>query len=472
MRRAAPMALLLALLPLPLPLVVAARGGAIPGERPPNLVFVYADDQARWGVGAYGNAEVVTPHLDRLARDGALFRNAFTCTPVCSPSRAGMMTGRLGTQVGITDWINPKVEPELGLDPSAVLWPELLKAGGYATGLFGKWHLGDRDRFHPTRQGYDVFMGFRGGGNTPIDPVLEADGVVAKREGATADLITDAAIAFIEAHRDGPFLASLHFREPHAPYAPTREVDAAPVAGLDPTIPSYPGLPGPRVGRLTREYYASIHSIDRNVGRVREALDRLGVADRTIVIFSSDHGYMIGHHGLLHKGNATWLAAGHAGHRPNMFEESIRVPLLVVWPGVVRPGTTIDRVVSNLDTFPSMLDLAGIGTPANLRVHGRSWAPLLRGGAPAPAWDDTLFGQYDMHHYQEARMRMIRTPEWKWVRHYEPGGADELYSLAADPGESRNLAGDPARAGVRDELDARLRAWMAAIDDPLAERGR
>jgi uncharacterized sulfatase len=448
----------------------AQAAGAIPGERPPNLVFIYTDDQARWGVGAYGNREVVTPHLDRLARDGATFTNAFTCTPVCSPSRAGMFTGRLGTQVGITDWINPKAEPDLGLSPSAVLWPELLKAGGYATGLFGKWHLGDLDRFHPTRQGYDVFMGFRGGGNTPLDPTLEVGGVPAKRSGATADLITDAALAFLEAHKNGPFLVSLHFREPHAPYAPTREVDRAPLAGLDPTIPDHPDLPVDRVKTLTRNYYASIHSVDRNVGRVREALDRLGVAGRTIVIFTSDHGYMIGHHGLWHKGNASWLARGRTGHRPNMFEESIRVPLLVAWPGVVRPGTTVERVVSNLDTFPSVLELVGIGAPENLRVHGRSWVPLLRG--ESPAWDDTLFGQYDMHHYQEARMRMVRTPRWKLVRHFEPGGADELYHLAADPGETANLAAAPEHAATRADLDAKLRAWMAEIGDPLATTGR
>ena len=129
---------------------------------------------------------------------------------------------------------------------------------------------------------------------------------------------------------------------------------------------------------------------------------------RTIVIFSSDHGYMIGHHGLWHKGNATWLVEGKKGARPNMFEESMRVPLLIRWPGVIAPETVIDRVVSNLDLFPTILDMTRIGSPANLRLHGRSLVPLLK-DKTAP-WDDTLFGQYDMHHYQVARMRMIRTP--------------------------------------------------------------
>lgn len=460
-----------ACLPLLLLLLgTVAKGGTIPGEPPPNIVFIYTDDQARWGVGVNGNRDIQTPNLDRLAQDGATFRNAFTCTPVCSPSRAGMMTGRLGTEVGITDWINEKVEPELGLSPSEVLWPELLKAGGYNTGLFGKWHLGTQDRFHPTRQGYDVFMGFRSGGNWSMNPILEENGETSRREGATADLITDAALRFIEENKKGPFLVSLHFREPHTPYVPTRDIDSAPYEKLDPTIPDFPGLPVERTKQITRDYYSSIHSIDRNVGRVREALARLGLADNTIVIFSSDHGYMIGQHGLWHKGNATWLAEGHKGRRPNMFEYSIRVPLFVVWPGVVKPGTAVEQVVNNLDTFPTMLDLAGIGAPPTLQTHGRSWAPLLRG--ETPEWDHTLFGQYDMHHGPIARMRMVRTPDWKLVRHFEPGVEDEMYHLSADPEETRNVAGDPEHRAQREDLESRLRAWMEQVNDPLLRESR
>src|SRR3954470_24266784 len=143
-------------------------GDAIP--RRPNVVFLYTDDQARWAMGAYGNREIRTPNLDRLAREGALFRNALTATPVCSPSRASMFTGRYPTQLGIDDWIDPRTEPDLGLAPSAILWPELLKAHGYATALLGKWHLGTRPEFHPTRQVYDAFYGFLAGCNRPIDP--------------------------------------------------------------------------------------------------------------------------------------------------------------------------------------------------------------------------------------------------------------------------------------------------------------
>src|SRR5262249_31493433 len=157
-----------------------------------------------------------------------------------------------------------------------------------------------------------------------------------------------------------------------------------------------------------------VHSVDRNIGRLFDALDRWGLTRDTIVISTSDHGYMIGHHGLWHKGNAVWLVPGKpTRHRPNMFDEAIRVPLLIPWPGVIAPGTVVEHVVSNLDLFPSVLDLTGVGTPPNLAIAGRSVVPLLRPSNGSVAWDDTLFGQYNMHHNQVAQMRMIRTPEWK-----------------------------------------------------------
>jgi len=423
-------------------------------------------------MGAYGNREIKTPHLDRLARRGAIFRNAFTVTPVCSPSRAALLTSRYSSELGIADWIDPQKEPDLGLAPAAITWPELLKGFGYRTMLAGKWHLGTRDEFHPTRQGFDTFFGFRGGGNRPIDPTLEVDGQVRQLTGSLPDLLVDEGLKFVERHRDGPFLLSIHFRAPHIPYAPVPDQDSDPYRTLDPKIPDVPGLPRDRVKQIYREYYASVSSVDRNVGRLLDRLEVLGLAQHTAVIFTSDHGYMIGQHGLWHKGNAEWLVEGKEGHRPNMFDDAIRVPLLVSWPDVITPGTTVDRVVSNLDVFPTILEIAGLGVPDNLTIHGRSFLPLLR-GQPA-SWDDTLFGQYDMHHSQVARMRMVRTPEWKLVRHFEPGGLDELYHLAEDPGETRNLAGsaDLKHRAQRDVMARRLEDWMARIGDGAGQLGR
>jgi uncharacterized sulfatase len=437
------------------------------GSRP-NIIFLYTDDQARWALGAYGNREIKTPHLDRLARRGAIFRNAFTVTPVCSPSRAALLTSRYATELGIAEWIDPRSEPDLGLAPSAITWPELLRGFGYTTMLAGKWHLGTRDEFHPTRQGFDRFFGFRDGSNRPIDPRLEVDGQMRALKGSLPDLLVDEGLKFVDANRDRPFLLSIHFRAPHTPYGPVPEQDSAPYRTLDPMIPNVPGLPRERVKQIYREYYASISSVDRNIGRLLAKLDEPGLTERTIIIFTSDHGYMIGHHGLWHKGNATWLVDGKKGARPNMFDDAIRVPLLVCWPGAIAPGTTIEQVVSNLDLFPTILEMAGLGVPKNLEIRGRSLVPLLR--SQSISWDDTLFGQYDMHHGKIAQMRMIRTREWKLVRHFEPGEEDELYHLADDPGEAHSLAAssDAKDRAMRETLARRLQGWMAKIPDSSA----
>jgi uncharacterized sulfatase len=433
----------------------------------PNVLFVYTDDQAMWSIGAYGRKDTRTPALDRLAREGVTFDAAFTTTPVCSPSRAGLMTGLYSTQVGIRDWLNPKAEPSAGLAPAIVVWPELLKAHGYATMLFGKWHLGIEDQYHPTRNGFDDFYGFRAGGVAPRNPELETEGETAVREGFLGDLITDRALRFIRENAGGTWLAAVHFREPHAPYAPTSDEDAAAMADVDIALPDVPGLPVERVRKLRREYLASVRSIDRNVGRLMALLAELKLDETTLVVFTSDHGYMIGEHGLHHKGNGSWIVQGRSGPRPNMFDDALRVPLIVRQPGRVPAGARVSRTVTQLDHFATILHWVGLKTPPNLKIEGRDASALFAGQA-APGWDDTYFGQYDMKHTREARMRMVRTPRAKLIRHFEDGSLDELYDLAADPGETKNLASDPAAAGLRQELETELRRRMHAIGDPAA----
>ncbi len=435
----------------------------------PNILFIYTDDQAPWTIGAYGRPDTRTPVLDRLAREGTTFEAAFTTTPVCSPSRAGLMTGLYSTQLGIRDWLNPQSEPKDGLAPSFVIWPEVLKAHGYATMLVGKWHLGLEDHFHPTRNGFDDFFGFRAGGVAPRDPALESEGVTEKRPGFASDLITDRALRFIRENASGTWLAAVHFREPHAPYAPTSVEDTAAVADLDIALPDVPGLPRDRVMKLRREYLASVRSVDRNVGRLMALLDELKLDETTLVVFTSDHGYMIGEHGLHHKGNGSWIVAGKSGPRPNMFDNSIQVPLIVRQPGRVPAGRREKHTVTQLDHFATILAWVGLGLPQNLKIEGRDASPLLAGG-DVPGWDDSYFGQYDMKHYREAHMRMIRTPNAKLIRHFEDSSLDELYNLAADPGETKNLAADPAAAKLRADLEAELLRRMRAIDDPLAKR--
>ena len=195
---------------------------ALATERP-NILFIYTDDQAPTAVGSSNN-ELKTPHIDRIFQEGVILANSFVTTPVCSPSRAGLAVSRYGSELGIIDWINPRSEPELGLDPNTITWMELLQEAGYRTGLFGKWHLGTADRYHPTLSGYHEFVGIRTGGCPPKDAVIEIGGHNEKQSGYTCDIFTDHALAFIEKHRTAPFARVAPFpcpaRGPGCRFAP------------------------------------------------------------------------------------------------------------------------------------------------------------------------------------------------------------------------------------------------------------
>jgi arylsulfatase A-like enzyme len=455
------------ILPLCLALALAVPAA---GAEKWNIVSVVTDDQGAWALGCYGNKECKTPTMDRLAREGARFTNAFVTTPVCSPSRATFLTGKYATQVGITDWIAPlESDAGLGLPASATTWPRVLQQNGYKTALVGKWHLGTQPRFHPTRHGFDHFFGFLEGGNRPMNPKLEKDGKVRSFKGSLPDILTDDALAFVEENKDRPFALLLHFRAPHLPYGPVPEQDSGPFKGLDPTVPVRRGLDIPQIKKWTRDYYASIHSVDRNLGRLLARLDKLGLSGKTIVLFTSDHGYNIGHHGLHTKGNGIWVAGGVRGpKRPNMWDTSCRVPLLIRWPGIVKPGTEVGEMVSGIDTLASTLGMLGVKIPAGVKHEGRDFSPFLRGEKVAK-WRDALFGQYDLHNSGLAYMRMVRTAKWKLVRHHKANFLDELYDLEKDPGEERNLYRNARFREVRDQLQARLTAWQKSIGDPLRE---
>jgi uncharacterized sulfatase len=433
-----------------------------------NIVFIVTDDQARWSVGAYGNREAITPNIDRLAREGARFNNAFVTTPVCSPSRVALLTGLYGTEAGITDYLTPEEGEEgLGLPESALTWPHVLQQNGYRTALFGKYHLGTAAAFHPTRRGFDYFMGSLQGSFAPVNPRLEVDGRLTDLKGAGSDIVMDDAIRWIEANRDRPFAALIHFREPHLPYTPMPDEDTRLFKDLDPTIPDAPGLDRARVKQFYRDYYAAVHAVDRNAGKLLALLQKLDLDRRTIVIFQSDHGYNIGHHGIHTKGNGFWIAGGVNGpKRPNMWDTSLRIPLIVRWPGMVEAGTEIDETVLNLDMFPSVLSLLKIKPPAEYRHHGKDFSPLLFGTRDRN-WRSEIFGQYDLHNVGLAYMRMLRTEEWKLVRHYQANGLDELYDLKNDPGETKNLYRDPAHRETRATLQQRLNERMKEINDPL-----
>ena len=444
----------------------------------PNVLFIMTDDQAPWALGLSKHPHAVTPHQDRLFQEGAQLTNCFVVTPVCSPSRTSLITGRYGSEFGITDWINPRNESDLGLDPKTLTFPQLFAKAGYSTGLIGKWHLGTQDRFHPTAFGYQYFMGFRGGGNRPVNPTLEVDGETPKLKGLLPDILTDDAIKFLNRNQKRPFLLSLHYRAPHSPWLPVADEDWAPFKDLDPILPEpdYPKLNIPRVKKMTREYLASTTSVDRNLGRLMAEVDRLGLRDNTIVIYTSDHGYNMGHNGIFHKGNGHYVLTEPPpatknipkGQRPNMFDHSIRVPTAVRWPGVIEPKTVVEETVANIDWFPTLLSMAGIDVPGDASLRGRDVTSVLKGVLKEP-WDNGLFGQYSTHHQSRTHMRMYRTPEWKLVRDFLNPERDELYNLKDDPAENHNLIRSESAdiQAVIDRLHTQIGRRMVEIGDSI-----
>lgn len=446
--------------------ILTAWLGSVDAPRP-NIIAIVADDLGQWAVGAYGNRDVQTPNLDRLAREGAIFTSALVVTPVCSPSRASYLTGRWPTELGITDYLTPE-EGRAGLGIRGPTWPGALASAGYRTGLFGKWHLGTQPPFHPQRHGFLDFFGFLEGGTTPWNAVLTRTGEPIHTKGPVVDVVTTAAIEFLQRHRADPMLLCIHYREPHLPYGPVAEEDSAPFRGLEPEVPRIRGLDPKAVAASTRAYYASIHSIDRNLGRLLGELDKLGLAERTVIWFTSDHGYNEGRHLVDTKGNGQWIAGGVRGpKRPNLWDTSMKVPLVVRWPGVVSPGRKISTPVSNLDTFRTMCAIGGAKIPEGAVVRGADRSPLLRGESQAA---EPMFGMYDLHNGGLAYLRMIRTEKYKFVRHFRTWGMDELYDLAHDPGEENNLLRsrrEPPAALER--LRSQLAEWQRSIDDPILE---
>ncbi len=460
-----------------LALAVSLLSGVAAAADRPNILFLFTDDQAPWALGLSGHPYASTPNLDKLFKRGAYLTNAFTVTPVCSPSRAALLTGRYGTELGITDWLNPSREPHRGLDPSQSSWADDLKAASYTTGLVGKWHLGLDDRFHPKQFGFDYFMGLRGGGTTPANPTLEKDGEERKFYGLTTDILTSDALEFLRRNKEEQFALAVHYRAPHARWLPVADEDWAPFDKLDPEPPhpDFPDLDTERVKRMTREYLASVKGVDRNVGRILALLDELGITQSTVIIYSSDHGYSMGHNGIWHKGNGHWVLTKNPpatanipdGQRPNMWDNSIRVPTAVVWPGVIEPGVRITQTVSNLDWRPTLAEIAGAAVQEGAVIRGRSIVRLLRGRTEG--WDNDFYAEYSTQHQSRTDMRMYRTPRWKLIRDFLNPERDELYNLSDDPEETNNLirSNDPKVRNTIKELHSRILENMRRIGDPL-----
>jgi arylsulfatase A-like enzyme len=426
----------------------------------PNILLIISDDQAPGTLGCYGNRSVRTPTLDRLAAEGVRFDRAFVTVGQCAPSRASLLTGKYPHATGIE--ANDEVGDGEALAPDQVTLAQVLHEAGYATGLVGKWHLGPVDR--PAAGFADGWWALHAG----VPPLINADGEPARRsEGRPRTAVTtDHAIQFVRgARRDRPWFLWLAYNAPHVPTVP-------PEAVLDSFDPNRMRLPlsigddlsdkpesqrksvphrhflktkDAALRRAMAAYYADISYLDEQVARLFGALEQTGQADRTCVIFVSDNGWLIGEHQMLGKG-------------PLMYEEQVRVPLIVRYPGVTPAGAASSSLISTVDFFPTLCEVAGARPPRGL--HGQSFYSLL--SDPARRYRDSVYLEYSEQKGRSFPIRALRTETHKYVDYLDD--SDELYDLARDPLEMRNLAANLS-------ADALLRQLRARLSDVRARTG-
>lgn len=441
----------------------------------PNIVFILADDLGQRDLGCYGSAFYDTPHLDQLAKDGALFTDAYAACPVCSPTRSSIMSGQWPQRTGVTDYIgapmtpeqwkrNTKTLPAPYSDRLAIDTPTLAKAmksEGYATFFAGKWHLGP-EGWWPENQGFDINMGGidRGGpygGKKYFSPYGNPRLTDGPEGEHLPDRLATETNKFIETNKDQAFFAYLSFYSVHTP-----------LIGRDDLIRKYEekrarlglkeawGREEPRDVRLVQEhavYAAMVEAMDLAVGKVMAKLDELGLRDNTLIIFTSDNGGLSTSEGwptsnLPLRGGKGW-----------MYEGGIREPLLVRWPAVVKPGNVINTPVSSPDFFPTLLDAAGTQPQPNQTLDGMSLIPVFKGGTLP---ERALFWHYPHYGNQGgAPSAAIRRGTWKLIE-WQEDGRTELFDLAIDLGEQNDLAArEPERVT---QLREELHAWQQQVD--------
>ncbi len=446
-----------------------AQAPARRSSRPPNVVFVLADDLGWADTTPYGADLHETPNLERLAREGMRFDRAYSASPVCSPTRASILTGKDPAKLGITIWREssrkpPKDKPllppvvEENLPHKEYTIAEALKDAGYFTAHIGKWHLGDAEHYAET-QGFDrniggsvwgapqsFFYPYRGdkhfGGEYRYVPGLNGG----KPGEYLTDRLTDEAIKCIDAAESQPFFLNLWYHSVHTP-----------IEGKPELVEYFQGKLNPAFKHTNATYAAMAKSLDENVGRVLDHLEKRGLVESTIVVFFSDNG------GFIRDSitNNHPLRSG----KGSAYEGGIRVPLIVRYPGSVRAGTVCHEPVSSIDLYPTLLALTGIeGKPEqNAAMDGRSLAGLLQNPAAKIARED-LFFHYPHYYETTTPVSAIVARDWKLIEYFEDGRV-ELYHLSEDPGEAHDLA--DSKPVLVKELLGRLRAWRKAQNAPM-----
>ena len=454
--------------------VLAALACAAPlhaADRKPNFLFVYTDDQ-RWdAIGCVQREQgerarfpwFKSPGMDRLAAGGVRFRNAFVTLSLCAPSRAAFLTGRYNHLNGITNNHTPFPE-------DSVTHATLLRAAGYRTAYIGKWHMGNQ---RGQRPGFDYSASFIGHGRY-MDCPFEINGVTTPTKGWIDDVSTDFAIEWMNQNKDQPFSVIIGFKSPHSPrggnnlperlrglYAgetsrPTPNFGVPPIfrAPSNGTDKPSPGLAD---NAIHLDYLRHVTGADENLGRLLDSLDKLGLSEDTVVVYSSDNGYYLGEHCL--------------GDKRSIYEESLRIPMLVRYPRLFGKGQVIDEMVLNIDLAPTFLDLAGVPAPGGMQ--GVSWKALASGRKPAD-WRRSFLAEYFFENGGGDTPTLIgvRTADAKLVKYPGHDEWTEVFDLAADPYELKNLAADPAAtAKLSAELDVQMKAVNYSVP-PNADKPR
>ena len=423
------LALILAWMALPATHALGATGGRIP-----NIVLILADDLGIHDLGCYGRADHATPHIDRMASEGIRLTRAYCAQPICSASRAALLTGKVPARTGITSFLpgrsnhpsQPLLQPTLppGLNPGHVTLACRLREQGWTCGLVGKWHLGGPGLL-PVDHGFDAYQ--------PGRPVTRPDA----SEGSKGErFVTQAAVGFMEANRHRPFFLMVAHDSPHIPY------DATPAERSRFSTAFEPG------------YAAVIARLDAAVGDVLAALDRLGLRDDTLVLLTSDNGGL--HVPELHHPRVTHNGPFRAG-KGFLYEGGLRIPLVVRWPGHVPAGRTSDVPVSNVDWVPTLMEAAGLKAPEGL--DGTSLLALLQGGRSLPRRRLAWHFPHDTNQGGRPAGALIEG-DWKLIEHLADGRL-ELFNLAFDPGETTNLATRRPRLARR--MQRNLASWRNAV---------
>lgn len=431
-------------------LLFAALGGrnVRAAERPWNFVFILVDDLGATDLGCCGSRFYQTPNIDRLAREGMRFTQAYSACTVCSPTRAALLTGKYPARLHVTDWIPGHVRPKAKLKvPDWTMHlpleertlAEALHSAGYATASIGKWHLGGPE-FYPEKQGFDRNVGGYDKGQPPS--YFAPYRIPTLPEGPAGEYLTDReaeeAVRFIDENRERPFFLYLPHYAVHTPLMGKQEV-----------VRKYRERVRPEDPQKNPTYAALVESVDESVGRVLKALEERKLAERTVVIFTSDNGGLIGSTSNL------GLRAG----KGSAYEGGVRVPLLVRWPGVTQPGTECAVPVMSIDHYPTLIQAAGLTPAAGQILDGESLLPLLRGDGSLRR--QSLYWHYPHYHPGGATpYGAVRKGDWKLIEFFEDQHV-ELYDLRNDPQEQQNVASTSPQ--VAEGLRRELRAWRERV---------